>query len=89
MSDLKSPTAIIIKGFLFLFLGFFSAGLLLVRSPELATGVLLAITIWAFCRFYYFAFYVLQQYVDPNYRFAGLTSFFQYFLSGKRQPPEP
>ena len=41
-------------------------------------AVLLAIAIWSFCRFYYFAFYVIEHYVDPQFRFAGLGSFVRY-----------
>ena len=78
MADLKSPTAIWIKGCLFLLLGLMSAGLLLVHAPDLKVAVLLALTIWSFCRAYYFAFYVIEHYVDPRYRFAGLTSFVRY-----------
>jgi hypothetical protein len=43
--------------------------------------VLLVISIWCFCRFYYFAFYVIQHYVDPGYRFSGLWSFVAYLWS--------
>jgi hypothetical protein len=55
---------------------------------------LLAITIWCFCRSYYFAFYVIEHYVDPGYRFSGLGSFLRYFLSrrvttGTNAPREP
>jgi hypothetical protein len=28
--------------------------------------------VWASCRFYYFLFYVLEHYVDPTMRYAGL-----------------
>ena len=35
----------------------------------------LALVIWCFCRFYYFAFYVIERYVDPGYKFSGLGSF--------------
>ena len=78
MSDLKSPTLIYLKGFLFLALGLLAAGLLLAKATDWTVALLLAITIWAFCRAYYFAFYVIERYVDPGYRFAGLGSFVQY-----------
>jgi hypothetical protein len=42
--------------------------------------LLLALTIWCFARAYYFAFYVIQHYVDPGYRFAGLADFARYVL---------
>jgi hypothetical protein len=35
-------------------------------------------------RAYYFAFYVIQHYVDPGYRFSGLFSFLRYFLRSRR-----
>ncbi len=85
MPDLTNPRVIKLKGLLFLFLGLFSAALLLADRPTLRHGILLVISIWGFCRFYYFAFYVIQHYVDPQFRFAGLWDFARYLLrSGKR-----
>src|SRR5437899_12245421 len=51
-----------------------------VTAPPLGSandqsGRPLALAIWCFCRFYYFAFYVIEHYVDPAYRFSGLWSF--------------
>ena len=40
--------------------------------------LLLTISVWCFCRAYYFAFYVIEHYVDPGYRFSGLWSFVVY-----------
>lgn len=82
MTDLKSPRLIYLKGFLFLLLGCIAAGLLLAEHFELKTALLLAIAIWSFCRCYYFAFYVIEHYVDPAYKFAGLTSFAIYLVRG-------
>ena len=75
MSDLKSPRLIIAKGFLFLLCGMLAAGLLLYEHPTLRVGVLLVLAVWCFSRFYYFAFYVIEKYVDGRYRFSGLGSF--------------
>jgi hypothetical protein len=47
--------------------------------------LLLLLTVWAFCRFYYFAFYVIEHYVDSTYRFAGLLSFLQYAIHKRRE----
>jgi hypothetical protein len=47
-------------------------------------AVLLAIAVWCFCRAYYFAFYVIEKYVDPTFRFSGLGSAVRY-LCGR--PP--
>jgi hypothetical protein len=86
MTDLTSPTLIKLKGFLFLFLGTVSAALLLIEHPEWRVALLLGVAIWSFCRFYYFAFYVIEKYVDPSYRFAGLSSFALYLVGKRRQP---
>lgn len=75
MSDLKSPRLIIAKGFLFLLCGILAAGLLIYEHPSLRVAVLLVLAVWCFSRFYYFAFYVIEKYVDGCYRFAGLGSF--------------
>ena len=83
MTDLTDPRAIWLKGILFLLLGLLSAGLLIARTLDFTIAVLLGLTVWAFCRSYYFAFYVIQHYVDPNFKFAGLIPFIQYALSNR------
>ena len=80
MADLKNPSLVITKGFLFLGLGLLASTLLLLEAWNIKVRLLLAIAVWAFCRFYYFAFYVIEHYVDSQYRFAGLWSFFRYLL---------
>ena len=80
MADIKSPRLLWIKGMLFLLIGVVSSVLLLLESPSLKVGLLLALAVWAFCRAYYFAFYVIEHYADPGYRFAGLISFLGYAL---------
>jgi hypothetical protein len=84
MADLKSPKWIWFKGWLFLALGILGGILAFLESPSWRNAVYLSVTIWAFCRFYYFAFYVIQNYVDPSYRFSGLGSFFRYAFRLKR-----
>jgi len=81
MKDLTNPHWIKIKGFLFLILGLLASGLIVVEHPELQVILLLVIGIWCFCRFYYFAFYVIEHYVDPSYRFSGLWSFARHMWS--------
>ncbi len=85
MKDLVSARWIKIKGFLFLVIGVASAALIVLDHPELRVAALLAISIWCFCRFYYFAFYVIEHYVDPSYRFSGLWAFARYCLSRQRR----
>ena len=82
--DLKSSRVILAKGFLFLVAGVMAAGILIAEQPSLRNIALLITCIWCFCRFYYFAFYVVQHYVDPGYRFAGLGSFVRYLWQRSR-----
>lgn len=85
MKDLTNPAWIKAKGFLFLILGLFSATLLFFERPSLRVAALLLLVVWSFCRFYYFAFYVLERYVDPTYRFSGLLSLAHYLLGKQRR----
>lgn len=80
MKDLRNPRLIWLKGVLFLMIGLISAGLLWSEVPEWKTALLLALLVWGFCRAYYFAFYVLEKYVDPQFRFAGLWSLARYLV---------
>ena len=78
--DITSPRLLYLKGLLFVFCGLLAAGLLLFENPNFRTAALLALVIWCFARAYYFAFYVIEHYIDPTYRFAGLLSFFEYVI---------
>lgn len=87
MGDIKSPTLLYCKGALFVLLGIVAVTAILLKYPDLYLAALLAIAIWSFCRAYYFAFYVIQHYIDPQFRFAGLLAFAQYLLS-RRNPSD-
>jgi hypothetical protein len=80
MKDLTNPAWIKAKGLLFLFLGLLCATLLFFERPTPRVALLLTLMVWSFCRFYYFAFYVLERYVDPTYRFSGFLSLARYLL---------
>ena len=80
MRDLKNPRWVYLKAGLFLAIGLMSAALLVAQNLNLRTALLLALTIWSFARLYYFAFYVIERFVDPSYRFAGLGSFLVYLV---------
>ena len=86
MTDLSSPWAIKAKGLLFLLCGLLAATLLVFEHPTLRTVLLLMLSIWCFCRFYYFAFYVIERYVDPNFRFSGLCSVIKYLMRRAAKP---
>lgn len=85
MRDITDPSWIKAKGLLFLCLGLLSATLLILERPTFLVAALLLIAVWSFCRFYYFAFYVLERYVDPAYRFSGLFSLAAYLLRSSRR----
>ena len=82
MKELKSSRWIFTKGLLFLLLELLCATMLLAEFRSLRAAALLVVAIWCFCRFYYFAFYLI--YVDPSYRFSGLVSFARYVLQRRR-----
>jgi hypothetical protein len=83
MKDLTSSTWIKVKGLMFLLIGIVSVTLVLLDNFNWKTALLLALAIWSFCRFYYFAFYVIEKYVDPAYKFSGLISFVRYLFKRK------
>ena len=87
MKDITDPRWIKIKGILFLIVGLLSCALIIYEHPDLKLAVMLGIAVWCFCRFYYFAFYVIERYVDPSYRFSGLLSFARYLVSRRQGPP--
>ena len=80
MKDLTNPTWIKVKGILFLLVGLAASILIVLEHPTWKIALLLAIAIWCFCRFYYFAFYVIEKYVDTSYKFSGLWSFVCYLI---------
>ena len=74
MTDLTSKGWIVAKGAMFATIAALSAALILVELPSLRIVLLLIVLVWAACRFYYFLFYVLERYVDPGLRYAGIWS---------------
>ena len=81
MTDLKSKKWIVAKGIMFAGIAVATAGIILTEMPSVRLAVLLSLLIWASCRFYYFLFYVLEQYVDRTMRYSGLLD----LLLGMRQ----
>lgn len=85
--DLKDARWIIAKGAMFLLAGAMASGLLLLDRPTLRAVVLHSLAVWCFCRFYYFAFYVIEYYIDPTFKYAGLWSAVVYLASGSSKNP--
>ncbi len=79
MPDLNNKKLIYLKGFLFLIILISSVTLIIMEMPEWKIIALLMLTIWASARLYYFMFYVIEKYVDPDYKFASIYSFIIYF----------
>jgi hypothetical protein len=88
MPDLRDPRLMYLKAGLFVLIGGVACALILLEQPNLKLALLLALAIWAFCRAYYFAFYVVEHYIDADYKFAGLWSLVRY-LGRKRRPKAP
>lgn len=86
--DITNPRLLYLKGALFVVLSALAGVLILLEQPTWRTAVLLGIVIWSSARAYYFAFYVVEHYADPTYRFAGLWDFAKYALR-KRRPKQP
>ena len=84
MSDIQSPRLLYLKGALLFCVGLTATIILLIEHPSLKFAALLAIAIWAFARSYYFAFYVIEHYIDGDYKYAGLLSFLSHSFRRRR-----
>lgn len=81
MRNLENPKWIYAKAGMFVLIGAISGGLILAANPTAQTAVLLLLAVWSFSRAYYFAFYVIEHYVDPAYKFSGLGSAIRHLIS--------
>ena len=84
MTDLNDRRWMYLKAVLFLIIGISSAVIILMESRSFLIGFLLLLTVWGLCRAYYFAFYVIERYIEPGFKFSGLISLGCYLLR-KRQ----
>jgi hypothetical protein len=85
--DLRNPRWMYLKAIGLVVIGVLACTILLLRDADLQTLLLLLLAIWAFCRAYYFAFYVIEHYIDPTYKFAGLIDFAKYLFFKSRRTP--
>jgi hypothetical protein len=74
MKNVLSPRWMIVKAVLFVVLAATAGGILICQHPTWTTAACVGLLAWAASRAYYFAFYVIERYVDPSFRFAGLAS---------------
>lgn len=84
MKELTSAKWIVFKGLLFLLLGVVASLWLVLDNLTWKTAALLLLAIWCSCRFYYFAFYVMERYVDSTFRFSGLISLLRHIATRRR-----
>lgn len=77
-----------IKAALFAGIGLLSGWLLWMSIPTFKSLVLLVLCVWAFCRLYYFAFYVIEKYVDPAFKFSGVLDAAKYLMKMKGKPQQ-
>ena len=85
MADIKNPKILWLKAGLFLAIGLTASTLILLEMRSFLILVYLVLAIWAFCRLYYFAFYVIEHYADSGYRFSGIFSFLRYMFEKLRR----
>ena len=84
LGDLQSKRLIVIKGILFVAIGILSGALLLIDRFDWRTVALLIVCVWAFCRAYYFAFYVITNYLDPEFQYSGILSAVRHLWRNRR-----
>ena len=72
-----------LKAILFLVIGIFGFLYCWLINFNLIFFVMLVITIWAWCRLYYFIFYVITNYIDDKYKFSGIMDFLYYLFKKK------
>ena len=87
MPELKDPRLMYLKAWLFLLAGLGAAAGILIELPSLRIAFLLAVAVWSFCRLYYFLFYVIERYIDPSQKFAGVGGAAMYVLKQRAQAP--
>ena len=85
MVDIRNPRLLHFKGLLFLLVGCLASAVLILEHPSIKVALLLGVAVWAFARAYYYAFYVIEHYIDDGYKFSGLLSFVRYALRPRQR----
>jgi ABC-type polysaccharide transport system permease subunit len=84
--NLTSKPWIIAKGLLFALLAAIAGTeVIFAETDRWQRGLLLAVCVWAACRFYYFLFHVLHAYVDPALPSAGVVDLLRHLLARRRR----
>jgi len=88
--DLVNPKWMYLKFALFILIGAMCFAVVLIEHPSIKVAACMAVLAWASARTYYFIFYVIEKYIDREYRFSGLLAFIRYLLArrkGRTMPP--
>jgi hypothetical protein len=85
MADLRSKPLIVLKGVMFVLVAALASACVFALAPDWRVAALLAVVIWSSARAYYFLFYVLERYVDPRLRYAGLTDMLRQLWRARRR----
>ena len=79
--DLKSKTTMYIKALLFCMI-LILAVILNLMEIDLTIRILsIVLIVWSSARIYYFMFYVIENYINPKYKFSGIYSLLKYLLT--------
>ena len=77
---------ILLKFVLFLIISIFGFSLMLILNEfDIYFIIILAATIWSCCRIYYFLFYVIHKFFDPQYKFNGFFHFILYLIKRSKK----
>mgnify|MGYP006971869759 CR=1 FL=1 len=87
VADLTNPKWIYLKGCLFLLILITSVTLILVEGFSWRRALLIGLVAWSAARLYYFMFYVIEKYVDPDFKFAGIGAFVVYLIRRRTDRP--
>jgi hypothetical protein len=87
-TDLKNSKWMYAKAVMLLTIGTLSFGLLLLPQPLWGRISLQILMIWAFARTYYFAFYVMEHYIDASCKYSGILAFLRHLATRRNQCPK-
>ncbi len=85
MRDITSKKLLFFKGFLFLVGCLICSAVILIESPTARTAICLFVALWFAARFYYFLFYVIENYIDDRFKFTGVFSSLVYIFFTKKE----
>lgn len=85
--DLQRPSSMILKAAMFLAITTL-VGIAIAFDPPTSRVLSLAmyaVGVWAAARAYYFAFYVIERYCDPTFKYAGVWSAIMWVVRHRRR----